>query len=434
MVNRRFIYFILTVVISSCTANLTKEQSKLLKAAYKEQNYFVLDNLMSGVKFNKNNPDLLLYKAILNNVFNKPKESNHLINRILTDYPKYINDSVYSDLYSMRGVNACLLQDYRQIYADDNFILQNYKQVCTPAEIESYENMNLFFHNLFDVPKMEISKSADCRISCKRDKGGLFNIPVTFGRDTSEFVFDTGANFSTITQTLAKKYGVKIVGDKSKLGAATGIKMDAVTGVADIKLGSIEIKNVVFYILPDSALSFANGAYTIKGIIGFPVMRALQEFTIKDDGYLTIPNKPDNPTKTEVRNFALDGFSPVIKVIYKNDVLPFHFDTGAKATNLYSLFFNNYKNEILGHSTKKKHKFGGAGGTVETETYLLDSINLSVGNSNARIDSLRVTDKDLMGDDVKYVYGNFGQDYIKQFSAMKINLTAMSISFSNKKK
>jgi len=163
-------------------------------------------------------------------------------------------------------------------------------------------------------------------------------------------------------------------------------------------------------------------------------MRALQEFTIKDDGYLTIPNKPDNPTKTEVRNFALDGFSPVIKVIYKNDVLPFHFDTGAKATNLYSLFFNNYKNEILGHSTKKKHKFGGAGGTVETETYLLDSINLSVGNSNARIDSLRVTDKDLMGDDVKYVYGNFGQDYIKQFSAMKINLTAMSISFSNKKK
>lgn len=432
--NRKFIYLILSVILCGCAANLTKEQSILLKIAYKEQNCFVLDNLMSKVQFDRNNPDLLLYKAMLDNVFNKPKISNLSINRLLTNYPKYFNDSIRSDLYSMRQVNDCLLEDYKQAFEDGNIIISNYKNVCDSSEIESYKNMNQLFQNLFDAPKMQIIKRVDSKIPFKRDKAGLFNIPVAFGTDTVEFVFDTGANFSTITETLATKYGVKILGDKFKLGSSTGIKVEAKIGVADIKLDRIEIKNVVFCVVPDSTLSFAKGAYIIRGIIGFPVMNALQEFIIKDDKYLIVLNKLEKPNESEVRNFALEGFTPIIKVVYKNDILPFHFDTGAKKTDLYSLFFNKYKNEIIGHTKKETHTFGGAGGTVETESYLLDSIHLSVGNSNCQIDSLRVTKKDLMGKGVKYVFGNFGQDYIKQFSEMNINFSSMSISFANKKK
>jgi len=36
--------------------------------------------------------------------------------------------------------------------------------------------------------------------------------PVTLEKDTLDFVFDTGANFSVIMESLANKYGVKIVG------------------------------------------------------------------------------------------------------------------------------------------------------------------------------------------------------------------------------
>jgi len=432
--NRKFSYLILSVILCSCAANLTKEQSTLLKTAYKEQNCFVLDNLMSKVQFDRNNPDLLLYKATLDNVFNQPKTSNISINTLLTNYPKYFNDSIISDLFSMRQANHCLLEDYKQAYEDGNIIISNYKNVCDSSEIESYKNMNQLFQNLFDAPKMQIKKGADSKIPLKRDKAGLFNVPVSFGTDTVEFVFDTGANFSTITESLAAKYGVKILGEKFKLGSSTSIKVEAKIGIADIKLDRIEIKNVVFCVVPDSTLSFAKGAYAIRGIIGFPVMNALQEFIIKDDKYLIILNKPEKPNKSEVRNFALDGFTPIIKVVYKNDILPFHFDTGANKTDLYSLFFNKYNNEIIGHTKKETHTFGGAGGTVETESYLLDSLYLTVGNSNCQIDSLRVTKKDIMGKEVKYVYGNFGQDYIKQFSEMNVNFSSMSISFANRKK
>jgi hypothetical protein len=75
----------------------------------------------------------------------------------------------------------------------------------------------------------------------------------------------------------------------------------------------------------------------------------------------------------------------------------------------------------------------GAGGKIETEGYRMDSVFLLAGNSQCKIDSMRVISKDLMGEAVKYVYGNFGQDYIKKFSEMKINFASMNINFANKK-
>jgi len=429
------IYLILFIATSNCFANrLTSDESALLKKAYAEQNYFVLDNLMRKVRFDDKNPDLVLYKAMLDNVFNRPEESNKCINSLLINYPKHFNDSTYAELYSMRVVNCFRLQDYKKAYDDNLTIINKYKHACDSSDIESYKNTNLLIHSLFEAPKMEISKRTDSRIPLKRDKAHLFNIPVTIDHDTIDFVFDTGANFSTITQSLAKKYGIKTVGEKVNIGSATGMIVESEIGLATIKLNNIDVKNVVFLVMPDSALSFGNGAYVIKGIIGFPVIYALQEFTIKDDNCLIVNGKPERTQKSETNNFAMEGLMPIIRVVYKNDILPFHFDTGAAKTDLFSFFFKKYKTDIIGNSTKQKQKFGSAGGVVESECYTLNSVNLSAGSSNCTVDSLRVTEKDLMGNEVKYVYGNFGQDYIKQFSEMKMNFTSMSIIFSNGKK
>jgi len=421
----------LMVIFTGCTAKLTKEQSSQLLKVYKEKNFFKLDNLMLKIEFNKKNPDLILYRATLDNVFNKPIESIQLINILLNKYPKYYNDSTIRDLYSMRAENALRLQDYFSAYKDDSLIITKYNHVCDSSGIESLKDDISLFRNLSGVPKMEIEKLSDSKISLKRDKAGLYYVPVIINKDTIDFVFDTGANFSVINKTLATKYGVKILGGKVKIGSSTGIKVEAETGLLDIILGSIKIKNVVFVIFPDSALSFSNDAYIIKGIVGFPIMYGLQEFIIRDDKFLVIPQ---NPEESNSRNFAFDALTPVIMVEYQNDTLSFHFDTGATSTSLYSLFFNKYKTEIIKHCKKINQSFGGAGGYVKSEVYLLDSAIISAGNSQCKLDSLEIIAKDFNGNDVKYFYGSFGQDYIKQFSEMKINFASMNINFTGKKK
>ncbi len=96
---------------------------------------------------------------------------------------------------------------------------------------------------------------------------GLINVPVEFKDSTFDFVFDTGANLSVITESYAIKAGLDVRNVVFKVRAITGIDVNAKLGVAKLlKMGDVEVENVVFIVFPDSVLSFAGGAYRIRGL------------------------------------------------------------------------------------------------------------------------------------------------------------------------
>lgn len=385
---------------------------------------------MSKVKNLSGHPNLMLYEASLDNAFNKPKEAIRLINHLLRNYSLHFNDTIQRNLYAMRAQSAAHLQNYKRAFRDNKMILTRYVSVCDSHEIQSLKQDNSLYRYLENAPKMVIIRNSDTKISLNKDKAGLFKIPVNIDKDTLDFIFDTGANISVIDKTLATKYGVKILGDSVQVGNPTGKIINAEVGLLDIRLGNIEIKNAVFLVFPDAALSFAHGAYVIKGIIGFPVMYALQEFTVKNNQVLIIPKTPEN---NNVRNFAFNGLTLDIMVQYKNDTLPFHFDSGADRTALFTTFFKKYHDDILKKCKKTTMRFAGVGSQIKIEAYLMDSARISAGNNEATLDSLFIQTRNLQGASSKYVYGNLGQDYIKQFSEMKINFASMGIQFSGKK-
>ena len=372
-----------------------------------------------------------MYQATIDNVFNKPDESNRSINIILKKYSGHFNDAIMKELYFMMSANAYRLQDYKTAYLDDSIIAARYRHICDSSEIDAREDDITIFRSIMNEPTMDVSLPADARASFKRDIAGLLNVSVTLEKDTVDFVFDTGANFSVIMESLAHKYGVKIVGGRARTGTSAGLKVEGRMGLMNFKMGNIDVKNAAVIVLADSLLTFSNGAYRIKGIVGFPVMYAFKEFSIKDDVCLTVPQKPDAASE---RNLALYGQYLVVRVIAKSDTLPFLFDSGNTTTELSSLFFNNYRNEIEGKCAKVKTSTGGAGGAVESEAYIIDSLALSAGGSHSTLRSMMVHPSDQMGYDMKYFYGNFGQDYINKFSEMKINFTLMNISFLELKK
>ena len=426
-----FIYVIVMLIFTSCSHMLAQEQSNELLTYYKEKNFFKLDKLMLKIKFDEGNPDLLLYRATIENVFNKPEESNRLINIILKEYPIYFNDTTVKELYYMRSANAYRLQDYKSAYCDDSIIVNQYRHVCDSSEIETRKDDITIFRSMMDAPKMEINIPGNSNIPIKKDKAGLQNVPVTLQKDSVDFVFDTGAAFSVIMQSVAKKYGVKMIEGRVRTGTSTSKTVEGQMGLLNMKMGTLELKNVAFLVLPDSTLTFANGHYVIKGIIGFPVMYAFSEFTVTDNKYLTVSQKHQ---ETSDKNFAIDGQYIIIRVIAHNDTLPFIFDSGNQTTVLSSSYFNKYKDEIIGTCKKWKVETGGAGGMETTEAYILDSLAIAAGNSRYTLDSLRIYPQDLSGYDMKYVYGNFGQNYVSKFSEMRINFTSMNIEFWEKKK
>lgn len=426
----KIIFFIGLFLLGGCTTKLPNEQNAQLLKAYKQRNYFKLNQLMSEVKSVSGHPELMLYKATLDNAFNKPEEAIRLITHLLRNYPLHFNDTILCNLYAMRAQSDAHLQNYKRAFLDNKTILSKYAGVCDSAEIKSIKQDNSLYQYLVKAPKMTIIRDSSTRIPLKRDMAGLFNIPVNINGDTQNFIFDTGANISVIDKTLATKYGIKILGNKVRVGNPTGKVVEAEVGLLNIRLGNIEIKNAVFLIFPDSALTFAHGAYVIKGIIGFPIMYALKEFTVKNNQFLIIPKTPE---KTSIRNFAFNGLTLDIMVQYQNDTLPFHFDSGADRTALYATFFKKYHDDIVKSCKKKTIGFAGVGSRIKIEAYLLDSARIKAGNAHGKLDSLYIQTKNLQGESSKYVYGNLGQDYIHQFSDMKINFVSMGISFSGKK-
>ena len=423
------IFTCLTILLLfiNCSNNLTNNQYAQLKKAYKEHNYFRLNYLMSSLKFNDKDTELQLYMAKLHYVFNKPAESNVLIDKILKRNHRNLNDSVVADLYYMRANNADRLQDYGKAGLDLQVILEKYSHVYDSSFLEELKDDIQIANALNGVPKMTIQQDADVTISLKRDMAGLLNIPVTLANDSIDFVFDTGANISVIVKSLANDYGIKILPGKINVYGFTNKKFESEIGLVDFGIGELKVENAVFLVLPDSLLSFANGAYVIRGIVGFPVMNALQELVFENDQYLTIHKEPES---SDLKNFALDNLNPVILVQYENDTLPFHFDTGADHTVFFSAFFNKYKDAITKYGKKSRITIGGAGGNIEADAYILDSVMIAAGRQRLLLSSVEILTEQISHDH-EYFYGNFGQDFIKKFSKMKMNLASMYIVFSD---
>lgn len=420
-----FSLILITTVLFSCQKQLSTDQSSQLWKAYKEQNYFRLDKFVSSLDSGIQTPEVLLFHAKLGYVFNRPEASNKAIDKLLEKYPKEFNDTIVSDLYLMRSVNFTRLENYKQALADGNAFIEKFSSLYDSSFISETKDDNMVREALSEVPKMEAVTSSDVRIPIHRDMAGLINLPVMLQNDSIDFVFDSGANMSVIVTSVAEKYGFKPLDKKIHVLAITGKRIEAQLALVNLKMGNIEIKNSPFIIFPDSVLTFGNGIYTIKGIIGFPIMNALKEFTVKDDQFLVIPK---TPSKVDSRNFALDQATPVIMVTYQNDTLPFHFDTGAHSTLLYSTFFNKYKDYVTQNCKKQTDQVGGAGGTTDVEAYILGKASLTAGGVQTDLDSLRILTKSLMSNQ-ENLYGNFGQDFMKKYKVMTVNFEGMNIRF-----
>ncbi len=391
----------------------------------KNKDFFTFRN---KVKY-YSNPDIpwqeIYLQAMENNIFGNYEYSNNKLKILLNNHHSQIPDSIVSDIYEIKASNHLNLFEYKSAYETALLLNSDYSSYLDSREKENTENELIIWNALQNVPPQKILKSGDVKIPLIKDFAGLWNIPVKIKNNSYEFIFDTGANFCVIVESLAKKNGLMIIENaKFEVETATDKKIVSKIGFAKhIKLGDISAENVIFIVMPDESLDF--GVYKIDGIIGNPVLKAFGQIIINNENEIVIPASPE---KSSLKNLAFDGFTPVIQMINKNDSLCFTFDSGGQATCLYKPFFLKYKDEVTGKYKLVKIKIGGAGGSKSLYGYILDKIVLKTGNAKSEIQDVKLL-KDLIKEKDEYFYGNLGQDYFKEFSKIIINYSDMYIEF-----
>jgi predicted aspartyl protease len=394
-----------------------------LQTLLDQKDYFRLKATLDAEGRHLRVEDKAFFQAFVDNVFAHNEWSLNEVKALLAS--SALSGKQRYGLWLLQEDNYYKLGEYRLAVSCCDTLLRHYSDKMDEAQRLDLANDRLLWHALEDVPPQEVILPGTTSIPWTRDVAGLMNVPVRMDTATYNFVFDTGAGLSTISESFAARLGLHVREAGVDVQGSTGLHNTSALAVADsLYLGDVLLRHVVFLVLPDAQLTFPPIHYSIKAILGLPVIWQLQEIHILKDGVLRMEHA-DHPGQA---NLALDGWAPVVSVITRGDSLCFHFDTGASATDLYSPYWERHREEIIREGKRETSRRGGAGGIVATEVYRLKNVDLTVGGRQLTLPQVDVLTHSTDDKGERY-YGNLGQDVFSRFPEMVLNFKYMYLQF-----
>ena len=282
-----------------------------------------------------------------------------------------------------------------------------------------------FVTALSPVPPMRVLHKASGSLAATRDKAHLLRAKVRIGGSVEDAIIDSGAGFSTVSESAAKRIGLKMLDEGASVGSSS---MKAVTtrlGVAErLAFGKTVLTDVVFIVLPDAALSFAEGAYTIDAIIGLPVFEALGRIEVARTGGKEVLRYGPRPGKAVGSNLLLSGVQPIVlaKVDGAAEPMRFFIDTGANDSMFNASLLQDYP-VFAAAAQKKTLKLGGAGGiATDEQAQILPAVTLHVGSRSVALKDVSVRSEPETGH-----HGTIGQDvmgkgWVLDFENMRFSI------------
>lgn len=418
------IMLMISLMMSPASPVDSPDTAKALHILLDQKDFFRLRSAIEN-----NNPaippqETLYFTAFVNNAFNQHQQSIQNINLLLDQYTQILNDTVIARLLTLQKDNYAKTFQYSLASETSRLLLDKYKSVLDSTQTADAANDSYIWHTLANIPPQEVHIKKETSIPWKTDKVRLINIPVKTGGQEHDFIFDTGANISTVSQSFAKKLGLRMINPPRENEAVPSWYSQM--AVADsLYIGDALVQHVVFLVLPDNQLAFPGIDYAINGIIGYPVIAGLKEIQLFQNGTLTIPQQS---AKSNLNNLALDGLNPIVAFATDQDTLCFEFDPGANHTDLFYSYLLKHKQLIQQQAQLTTIESGCANEIVNTEVYILPNFNLHVGDKKVTLHQIKVQTRPASGTKEK-CYGNIGQDFIRNFGEMTLNFEHMYVSF-----
>ena len=404
-----------------------KKELQQLRILFDQKEFFQLRSYYDGDSGESNGTARRYQQALTHTVFNQPGRANALFDSLLADNGGLLNNLMKRQILAAKITNYVKLFEYGKALSTGQQLLHFYGRSLEAEEASDLENELKIWAALKDVGKQIVSKTGPSAIPFEIDKAGLKNIEVRFPGDaSSQMVFDTGANFSTVKRSLAQELGFRIIPSGFEVGTLTGTRVNSDIAVADrLQIGEMTFRNVVFLVFDDQDLHFPPIDYQIHGIIGLPVIEAMGEIRLSN-ALLTVPLDTGTP---EDINLALDGFNPLVLVRHGEDEFLFGLDTGANTTSLFHPFYEHNREEMDARYQKDSVTLYGAGGRMRMEGFNDVSVRLAVGDAPpVQLDSLQLITTDY-NSRLEGIYGNLGQDFTSRFEQLIINFQVPYIKF-----
>ncbi len=256
-----------------------------------------------------------------------------------------------------------------------------------------------------------------------RDAG----LPIQINGIQATYWFDTGADTSCIKESEAKRFGLRVSELPIKVGGVTGAETESRIAVAnDVAIGPFRLRHVVFRVFADDQPPFNQSPPGQGGLIGIPVLLALQRFGWNSQDQFEID--PSLPKKQVPHaELCFDGNHPVVQVVYDNRRLSFTLDTGATNTDLYLPFAKEFPRRVNARTKTDAYKMEGVGGTQTMQAAVLPSLRFRIGGFPVELRSATVLLSYTL-EASHFFYGNLGIDALQQAHKTTLDFRTMTLT------
>jgi hypothetical protein len=392
--------------------------AKHLETLLEQRRYVELEHSLSQ---QLSPDDAALFQGIVANRKNRVEESI----RLLAPLASRLGSAPPS--WQEKNLLIALADDYSKafLYAKSadtySALLSRYSKVLSRNDRRSATDRRAEMQLLRAAPPQTVELNAPSTLQSVRDKPGWIEIPVEANGKNETWMLDTGANTSVITETTARRIGLRLLEGSAQTTDYNGTPVSFRVGVlSELKIGNTVFHDVELPVASDQAFNF--GGFQIQGIVGFPVQSALRRITVYADGRVGI----NEVVREKGSEMFMDGQTPIAVVKAAGAECLFSLDTGATSSTFNSRFYPAVKSQLT-EKMLARNDSAGLGGVKHSRVYKMDGLSLMLGGQEARLASAIIFPKPT-GSGMDVFFGNLGQDVFRTFQSYTIDFENMTFT------
>ena len=389
-----------------------------------EKNYPEFERELPSAKLTRN--DRLYFEGVLADRLNQPERAIASLEKVL---PELITSNRKRAVVALDalGQDDFMMGRYSEATARYTELLRRFDSFLDEAERRAAKDNRDTFGLLGNSASQTISGERSFSVPIRQDRLGDIDVPLKIGASSEWWIFDTGANITTITRSTAKRLGLSISkGHAQTQSGPTGAEVSLSTAIIpDIAFGRAVIHNVVVLVMDDKDLNIDIGArqrYQINGILGYPVLAELGRFTVRENA---IEIGSSLAPSTRMAGLYVEELTPLIAAAVSGKNIVFQLDTGNTGADLTARFLKEFP-ERFTSLKPEQGRSSGAGGAHPATVYRLPELQLNFGSAAATLKNVSLFAGDR-GEFLDKLYGNLGQAVLRQFRSYTIDFTHMQL-------
>jgi predicted aspartyl protease len=397
-------------IILSVAATFAADQPVDLKSLYEGRHWFQLRDAISNAKA----PEL--YQGAVAAAFDQRGEAVAHLQRVITSAPQSLEALEAREL---------LVHLYMRVGQYSNAVSIKKEQIAARAGKPTTEGDRAALALLSQLPDMAVTARGASTLQYEM-RGANLSVPISINDKLANFVLDTDANMSTLSESEAKRLGMLILdGTVAVVGVTGETKAGGRMAVArDLTIGNFHFKNVAFFIIGDDQEPFVDFPAGKRGIIGIPVILALQTLRWRHEGKIEIGFA--SPARDLSRaNICFNNEDPVTQIEFQRHKLEFVMDTGGEDSELWPPFAKEFAGLLNQVGKRDSTTLTGFEGSKDVDVVTLPEVRFTLGGFNDVLRSARVLTKPTVALS-NWFYGRAGMDLLNQAQTVTIDFNAMT--------